>query len=74
MHGHVSPSAAIHDLLALVALGIVIAGARRFAGERRARLARRAIERRHRCPGCGYDITGIVGICPECGGTLVLET
>ena len=30
--------------------------------------ARRAVRRRHgRCLGCGYDLTGSPGTCPECG-------
>ena len=32
------------------------------------RLGRRALRRgQTRCPGCGYSMTGIDGICPECG-------
>ncbi len=28
----------------------------------------RALACVHRCPTCNYDLTGIDGVCPECGG------
>lgn len=37
-------------------------GVWRFGLEER----RRAVERQ--CAGCGYDLEGIAGVCPECGG------
>lgn len=62
--------ALIHDVLALLALCIVAAGARRYRRERREQLRLRAIERVHRCPECHYDITGLTDRCPECGHSL----
>ena len=29
---------------------------------------RRALAHNALCPTCGYDLTGIDGVCPECGG------
>lgn len=42
---------------------VLVAG---FSFGRRARA--RARVRRGLCPACGYDLTGIHGVCPECGG------
>lgn len=41
---------------------VLVAG---FSFGRRARA--RARVRRGLCPACGYDLTGIHGVCPECG-------
>jgi hypothetical protein len=65
--------AVAHDVLAIGAIGIVIIGTRRFKAERKERIARRAVERLHRCPRCGYDITGMLGVCPECGTPLMRD-
>ena len=43
---------------------LLFAGLHQLAGWRR-RTRRR---RRGRCAACGYDLTGIDGVCPECGG------
>jgi hypothetical protein len=49
------------DVGAAAALWCTLAWA--AAGWRRRRRTRRG-----RCPTCGYDLTGIDGVCPECGG------
>jgi hypothetical protein len=65
-------SAALHDVAAALALGVTIAGTRRFFRECKERLRRLAIESAHLCPHCRYDIIGITDRCPECGLDLTI--
>lgn len=47
---------------------ILVAGAT-FAGTHLTARRRRRWGRDGKCLACGYDLTGIDGVCPECGGT-----
>ena len=66
--------AANAGLLALAA-GLVV-GKRNMAAWREARRIVTAEEwiARGECPGCGYDIRGLMGgVCPECGASIVVS-